>query len=520
VLPPETQPATAPPAPPSSPELAQPDPAEHDPTAAAVEASQTSDNIVAPASTWAGPSADRHAEQPQDSAVIRGWFFIPSTMKAYQRIRCDYVIPVDAANAPLATAADTVLVCPFPTEHDATTGPAQILALRHGFSLVALEFPDMGQDAGTDRTRFYYYPESGSAAACILALDRLRVIAGFPKRKCFVFGLSGGGSMAHLFADAEPGAVDAVAQESGRHFPATDNFMGPMLLLYGEHDHVAPEVEAFTQRMDRVGANALAVSFRPNWGMRGASELWTHGLYDRWADRELMWNWFDEVANLRLQDGGAIPSSKSWLQHDGRVFPGPKSLSCWVAFPRPVVSEDISGISIITAQSAYGQAPRAVVILLGGGPDEDAREVMFDGIRMADRGFTTLSCAGEPEDILPAMAKAWSRLPAATQALPAFVVQYDMALPDDRFLSQLNRSLRGIVICSSHGAELRQAVSAASNLACPVTLVSTDASFACDGVANRISLIQCPVPAGFVASHIQREEASAGVITHALGSAN
>ena len=129
-----------------------------------------------PAKPWTvrpGP-APVHAPAAADHRVLRGTFWVASTMPGLPRIQADYVIPLGPDGSPMSQAGDMVAVFPYPTELVSVDGPAAVLASRWGFTLLGLRFPGQDQIDGDDRTRFYYYPESGSGAAWMAAIRRLR----------------------------------------------------------------------------------------------------------------------------------------------------------------------------------------------------------------------------------------------------------------------------------------------------------------------------------------------------------
>jgi hypothetical protein len=435
----------------------QPIPYDTEPSSAAAPPPSPSSQQEEPElSPWVA-SSDSHQDHKLSSnsyQTYRGSFSVSSHMKSLPSIKCDYVIPIHNGS-PLPSAVDIVAIFPFPTEGDGTKGPAKILAENYGFTVLALEFPGFEKDPGADHNNFYYYPASGSAEAYTTALSKLRDLCKFPHRKIFAFGLSGGGSMAQLFAEAYPEEVIAVAQEAARIYPIPNRFLGPMLILYGEDDYVAPMVSDFSKKLQNKNAQALIVPFRPNWEMRGKSYLWTHGMYDR--PRDIMWKWISDIGNLAANTTAEI-NPNTWRINDGTRFPGEESYKAWRHMPPPTVREKTNSTNVTVSEPGRDAQSRALVIFLSSAAYDRQEEVRFDAIHIADRGYTSVCITGPEADQADAISHSIDRLSSETRRLPVFLIVYDAPIIRDDVIRSLNSvKLNEVLFCNDFKYQITKA---------------------------------------------------------------
>ena len=374
-----------------------------------------------PLEMWSKPKDFRlelHYFAHVDASVIIGSLTISSKVKGCPTIRCDYKIPCDGKGRPLPSSADIIAVFPFPSENNATEGFASVLASRWGFTIFSLCFPGMEKETGDDPATYYYYPQSGSGEAYRIAAKKIRELAGFPDRNILLTGRSGGGSAAHLFANAYPGEVETVAQEAGQVFPADIQFKGPMLITHGECDHVVPKVLAFDAELSKQHAFFTRISFRPNWESRGNNDIWTHGQYEGDGPK-ILYAWLSDVANVRSTNHGKMPPFEKWKSDREHAFPGPLSLDIYKNMPAPRLTVSGPDEVCTIARSSPAIKPKATVILIANAFIESVEEARFDGDFLADNGF--ISIVGTSEKIIQ---KAWINLTTEEQKLPIFIVYY------------------------------------------------------------------------------------------------
>jgi len=396
-------------------------------------------------------------------------------MPTLPTVRCDYKIPMNANDKPLATASDIVLLFPYPTEKAAITGLARPLTEKMGFTTISIRFPGMGPKDGVDgddRSRWYYWPESGSGKAWLDAIVRIRKIGGFPERQVFVTGRSGGGSAAGLFADAHPEAVAAVANEAGRLFANELRFKGPVLIMHGAHDYVAPFILAYEARARSTGVQLTRLTYPASWGGRGTNlQLWQHGIYG--PAEQAMWRWLVAVADMRLDKGGKIPPAATWpVQEGGASLPSTEVRDLLDQVVPIAQRSQVASAQVIVARTAAAKPPKGVLVIAGGGFASDPDELAFDAEYFADRGWLTVAACGDSSPIiLPALRAALSRSDlAAAKGLPWLLVADE---PDNLpgYAGLLTKPMSGAFLCNARGSALSVAAQVLSSASIPTLVI-------------------------------------------------
>lgn len=408
----------SPPIPPAAPPQGQPA-RPQEPTAAKPETSASPVSAAPPStpapvdgpqlSPWKDDPSSRHATVPAPSRIEEGWFELKTSMPTLPTVRCDYRIPLGPNGRPLATAADIALLFPYPTEKAAISGLAKPLTDKHGFTTVSIRFPGMGNNDPVRpdlRSEFYYFPESGAGDAWIRAVEKVRSIGSLPKRPVFVTGRSGGGSAAALFAEANPGMVAAVANEAGKILPETYAFKGPILISYGAHDYVAPNIERYLFTAKLMGADVDSYTYPPGWSGRGQNPIWQHPIHG--AAEKAMWQWLIDVADMRL-DKGAIPPSRDWPARDGgRTWSSTAFRELVGKVIRPAKRSAVEGVNVFSCSPAGSDdEQRPVIAVFGSRRSLDYDNPSLCAEYFADRGHWAF-CV--PQQDVPAGIKALAAL--------------------------------------------------------------------------------------------------------------
>jgi pimeloyl-ACP methyl ester carboxylesterase len=439
------------------------------PTVTTAQLSYTNANLP----TWTDDPDARHGSAITPARILDGWFEIDTTMPTLPKVRCDYRIPLETDGRPLATAADLVLAFPYPTEKAAINGLAAKLTDLHGFTTISLRFPGMGPNDGVDEndpTRWYYHPESGSGPAWLTAIDRVRSLAGLPRRRVFVTGRSGGGSAAGLFADAYPDQVDAVANEAGRVFARPPRYKGPVLIMHGAHDYVAPVIDDYVHRAVQMGLPVARLTYPPNWSGRGTNQLWQHGITA--AAERAMWSWLIAIADLRLANGGRLPPAGLWPSvWDGARYPSREVAEAMARLARPASVIPLAQSQIITASPPAGQPARGLIVRLVGGFGIQEEPLALDAEFWAEQGWTSLNACGDRIPAVPALRSALARPEfASLSGLPWVAILDDPDGPADyaRIREMLRSDPLGICLLRVRSTRQRGFLDALASAGAPL----------------------------------------------------
>lgn len=345
------------------------------------------------ATPWVDDPESRHATVPAPTRIYEGWFEIPTTMPTLPTVRVDFRIPLGAAGRPLPTAADFVLIFPYPTEKAAISGIAKQLSDKYGFTTISIRFPGMGPKDkidDTDKTQWYYWPESGSGATWIQAIEKVNTIAGFPKRKAIAIGLSGGGSAAGIFADTHPEAIDAVANMAGRVFANVSVFRGPKLIMFGSNDYVREPILRHANDYLNTSKNLTIISFPPRWDGRGKSFLWQHQFRDN-AER-LFFEWIIAVSDLRISNRGKMPDASTWSFVDNaNHYPSASVQRLAALIPPSSLTVSQRNTEVVTASTATDVLPKGVIVIDATGFEDNIDEIRRDAEFFSDSGWATIA---------------------------------------------------------------------------------------------------------------------------------
>ena len=435
---------------------------------------------------WRDEPAARHATVGKPGGIVEGSFDITAVMPTLPKVRCDYRIPLGADGLPLATAADLVLLFPYPTEKAAINGIAGELSNRWGFTTLSLRFPGMEPEAGIgreDHGRYYIWPESGSGKAWVEAVERVCAIGGFPRRSVFATGRSAGGSAAGLFAEAYPDLVAAVANEAGRVYPQQPRFPGPTLIAHGARDFVVPTILAHVERAGSAGLSPQCFTYPPSWDGRGSNPIWQHSIHG--AAKTAMWQWLAGVADLRLANAGTIPSRSAWpVQEAGITYPSPGMLSSIHEVTPRARQRSVGGVTIAIAMPAPARRPIGLVILAESSQSEHEEDALLDAEFLADNGWLVLAASSDGPPVLAAIrsALAGSELVAARDLPWMLVLDDPPALAP--FIGLQLRSPSGVVVCRARLPVLHEV----GTMKVPVALIDQEQRL--DQIRQRFALIQ------------------------------
>lgn len=412
----------------------------------------------------------RHVASAKPATLATGSFTLPTTMPDLPEVVCDWCIPLADDGVPLASAVDLVCLFPYPTEQQAIRGLGSVLHRHWGFTTLSIRFPGMGSIDGNDRRRFYYYPESGSGAAWLEAIRRVRQIGVFPDRPVYVTGRSGGGSAAGLFADANPDLVAAVANEAGRVFAQPPRFTGPVLLMHGHHDYVVPVVDSYLAQVN--GSYLTRFTFPPSWSQRGRSQIWQHGINGP-AERA-MWSWLAGVANLGLAHG-VIPPRALWpAQFNNITLPNDETAALFAEIPNPyrVLKYNDKTDGAVAIARPLG-TPRGIIALIGNDFASDFEELAMDAEFLSNSGWLAIAVRGEGHQLTSGLHSALAdKELLGTQHLPWMLV---MDSPD--ILAELMQvrpvKLVGATLCTARVSLVHRALAILNKAQLPLTVVGS-----------------------------------------------
>lgn len=403
----------------------------------------------------------RHMASVKPATIATGSFALSTTMPDLPEVICDWCIPLTDDRSPMPSAVDLVCLFPYPTEKQAIGGIASVLHRHWGFTTLSLRFPGMGSMDGNDRHRFYYYPESGSGAAWVAAIERVRQIGGFPARPVFVTGRSGGGSAAGLFADAYPDRVAAVVNEAGRVFSTTPRFAGPVLLMHGHHDYVAPDVDAYVAQFPRT--QLTRITFPPSWSQRGSSQIWHHGING--PAEQALWHWLAGVANMRLAKG-VIPPRSTWPARNDLPDDSTADLVAKIANPYQSLTTG-SGTGAIARPLGK---PRGIIALIGNSFSSDIEETALDAESLANDGWLAIAINGQGRQLAANLRSSFSETAfAGTLHLPWMLV-VDEADGIAELLNQ-RTNLVGIVLRGARSSQARQILTMTNRQRLPLAII-------------------------------------------------
>lgn len=399
-------------------------------------------------SPWRAAALARHAESAAPHPVRSGTFAVATTMPDFPVVAVDWLIPVNAAGAPLPEAGDVVAVFPFVNEPATIQGEllAVPLATRWGFTVFTIRFPRQwnGRPEGPMERWSYTVPGNGSGQAWLDAAAAVRAMVGLPERPLFVCGRSSGGLAAQAFAVWQPSAVAGVWGEAGSAKDPAGAYAGPSLHHRGDHDHTAEYVDAMVAERAQRGHPVQVCGFRPDWDVRrpGGYAMMTHGITDP-ADSRYGQAWFADLANARAT------GRDTWAIVAGERVPGPLSaeaLRTLAPLPRAMGPTWL-------ALPIRAWDPLALVVLTDGAFASNRMAVQMDAEYLADCGVAALAIDQPESAALPAIAAVLRDLPALAN-LPVVVVNRSPSGPPADWRGLFTARLRG-VWASGNRLELR-----------------------------------------------------------------
>lgn len=332
--------------------------------AVAIWAEDFDEGIKPRVAAWTPSTTMLHENVTGPLSLLEGSFQIASDVAGVPLVPCSYVIPVSDGNVPAPTAADVVLRFGWIGQNALAQGEsARELATKHGFTVLTVRWPQQPGISDNDRTKFSLYPESGSGAAWLRALNCVRIIGRLPERKVFAVGYSAGGSAAHQFAEGNPDVVEGVIAIAGRTFAAKPKYLGPYLILHNDHDRTK-ECTELEHALTAGGAPVMHYTYPPDWAGRGKNYYWDHTM-DGSAWR-MTCLWLMAIADQRIKHGAVLPQSR-WPVVKGVRMPSKNCQEAIDAFIEPVRHVSLKppeGLMARIASPSKRQEPRGTIWLL------------------------------------------------------------------------------------------------------------------------------------------------------------
>lgn len=256
----------------------------------------------------------------------------------------------------------------------------------------------------SDKAACAYYPESGSGAAWMAAIDQA---LGGEQRPLFINGESGGSSCAALFAAAHPERAVAVAIAGGRIFPDQVGAATAWLVITSRHDLTEPYNRQFVARLRAAGASVLYATTSPEWNRRpNDGSQFEHCQNDE--SRALQQAFLADMADL-VRTTGKAPVPSAWPEESPAVLaleetppaqirlPGARSKAAWENVQRQIRSERVAEQAWTVREPGAGRTPVGVVIVTVA-PDSglDAGEWDYDLEYLVDKGLLVVEqrCSG------------------------------------------------------------------------------------------------------------------------------
>ncbi|MBA3707522.1 MAG: hypothetical protein H0W83_01730 [Planctomycetes bacterium] len=226
------------------------------------------------------PAASNVPTPPLDERlqVTAGSFDIATSIPYNDRVAIAYAVP-RAPDGAAITGPLWLCYCPYPQESDFATTMTTIAAT-YGIPVFGC-LPDKGITEAVaygDRSRCYYFRESGSAKAIEDAVDALAAKLKVEPIEFATFGASGGGSWAQqLLAADVRGCVGAVSL-SGRRLPESAPKRGFSILAttMGDDDEILLGNDALFARQFNAGLVAIRLATAPDWTGRGQERSFFH----------------------------------------------------------------------------------------------------------------------------------------------------------------------------------------------------------------------------------------------------
>ncbi len=427
---------------------------------------------------WVDDKRSHHSPGSVPAQIHNGWFTIKTAMPTLPTVRCDYRIPLDATERPLPTAADIVLLFPYPTETASIEGIASALTTQYGFTTISIRYPGMGPNdgiEGNDHKRWYYYPESGSGEAWMEAIRQIRRIGNFPNRPVFVTGRSGGGSAAGLFADAYPQQVAAVANEAGRLSSDELRFKGPILVMHGAHDYVSDPIKAYVKRAQKAQVAIVRITYPADWGGRGNYPIWQHCIYG--VAEQAMWRWIADLADMRI-DAGSIPPMTAWPMGPNNQPSSSSEFSKLASrIVMPAQSYMVGGDQVTIAIPPVAIQPRGCIVLAACGQMPQSEEITLDCEFFADHGWMTVSaCSDSATAAANVLHRAFLQPNIeAAAGLPTVLVVDDTSSVSAFLTSLPQQHWIGIAICQPRSASLSRFLQGKTSPTTPVLAIGSQA---------------------------------------------
>jgi pimeloyl-ACP methyl ester carboxylesterase len=333
--------------------------------------------IVPQVPTWQVDPKALHSPGSPAASVLEGVFSLASDVKSIGLVKCRFLIPMGRNGLPLSTSPDIVMrfgwIGQFPLGKD---DPARQLSEKYGFTTLAIEWPRQPGISDSDAMGFSLFPESGSGATWLRAVNCVQILGQLPQRRLFCIGYSAGGSASHLFAEWANERVGAYVSMGGRTFQEHPKFSGPVLLLRSERDRTDPN-QALESALKERDYPALHLTFPPNWRARGSSDGWAHNASG--AAWNFSFSWLAALANQRIRNSQEFLPYKQWEKREDIRLPAADCFDLLAHIPCPpdVVRDPSSDSVSVVGRSLLSDSKNSGSILwIDRSPFTEAEEMI------------------------------------------------------------------------------------------------------------------------------------------------
>ena len=284
---------------------------------------------------------DDHLGPLPKNGLTEGSFTLKEKVWGETReVKILYLIPIDANGK--AKSSDLVFYAPYfnDTKLLANKMPRRF-AEEFGIGVYTFVVPYSVNDIGK-RDRYYCFSGSGWHKPVFDAQAKLQADFGLEPRKLFVVGESSGGSMAELLCAENPDKMDAAAMLGGRFFdPLKGQSATAWLSLNTWDAYTEVEEGAFRKDAEAQGIQVLHALTPPNWNAKDGG-YFHHAPGDEAIN--LMQLFIRDVAKLRSENGGVMPSPDKWpatLKQDGKTSHSPSEAftAAWNLLPAATLKE-------------------------------------------------------------------------------------------------------------------------------------------------------------------------------------
>lgn len=241
-----------------------------------------------------------------------------------------------------------VMYCTYPDEFGFVNSDLfSKIPLELGIPVFGMAFKDMSPNKVdySDHAKCYYYKESGSYDAVILAREKMKEVLGVvTPPPLLLIGTSGGGSWAMQLASTNPKVFLGTVTAAGASVPELptwrNDFSALALSTYGDNEDVTRRNDEYIEKLKAKGAHAERIISPPVWDQRGIQlSFFCHSPNS--SANSLMLNWLQDLkVGLTPKDGKKSDIFWRDIKTSGPslIFPGQRSLNDCLNLPPPPIT--------------------------------------------------------------------------------------------------------------------------------------------------------------------------------------